>query len=288
MINPGDEVIILAPYWVSYIEQIKLAEGVPIVVDTVSTDFKINFNELKSKISPKTRLIIINSPQNPSGVVYTQEELKSLADLVLQYKNVYVLSDEIYEKLIFDNLQHVSLAQINEEIKERTIIVNGLSKTYSMTGWRIGYLVAPEIMAKAIGTLQSHSTSNPTTFCQTASVTAIEQHSKEVDEMIDVFKKRRDYIYQLLSEIKGFQTIKPQGAFYIYPNINGIIGKKYKGHPITDDLSFAEILLKEKKVALVPGSGFGTKNFIRLSFATSEKNIEKGLVRIKEFVEELQ
>ncbi|MDD5067433.1 MAG: aminotransferase class I/II-fold pyridoxal phosphate-dependent enzyme, partial [bacterium] len=216
------------------------------------------------------------------------EELTQLADLMLKHKNIMVISDEIYEKLIYDGLQHYSIAQVSREIKDRTIIVNGLSKTYSMTGWRIGYLAAPEAVAKAVGTLQSHSTSNPTTFCQTASVTALEHKSGEIQKMIRTFAGRRDRIHSLLSGIKGLRTSRPQGAFYIYPDISGIINTQYGPDRITDDLSFCEILLKQKKVAVIPGHAFGTPNYIRLSFATSEKNIETGVARIREFIQALK
>lgn len=287
MLEPGDEVILFSPYWVSYSEHVKLADGKPVFVDTVSTDFRINFQELKKKISSKTRLIIINSPQNPTGAVYSKEELEELSAIILKHDRLMVISDEIYEKLIFDNLSHYSIAGLGPAIKERTILVNGLSKTYAMTGWRIGYLAAPESVAAAVSSLQSHSTSNPVTFCQSASVTALEQGSEEIARMISVFAGRRDLISSLVSGIKGFSAVKPRGAFYIFPDITGVLGKKCKTTAITDDLVFSETLLKEKQVAVIPGSGFGAKNHIRLSFAVSEKSIETGIGRIREFVEAL-
>ncbi|MBU1076808.1 MAG: pyridoxal phosphate-dependent aminotransferase [Spirochaetes bacterium] len=287
IINDGDEVILFAPYWVSYIEQIRLAGGTPVIVDTTVTDFKLNLEELKKKISKKTKLIIINSPQNPSGVVYSKEELTGLAKILKEHEEIVIISDEIYEKLIYSGLSHYSIAQIDASLKERLILVNGLSKTYSMTGWRIGYLAAPVEVAKAVSTLQSHSTSNPTTFCQKASVTAMKTDSDDVKKMIVHFEKRRDLIYGLLNEINGFEVIKPEGSFYIFPKISMTFNKKYNGKEITDSTSFAQVLLEEKNVAVVPGVAFGCDNYIRLSFATSDENIKNGVQRIKEFTEGL-
>ena len=284
MLDPGDEVILFCPYWVSYFEQVKLADGIPVIVDTIKTDFKINFPNLEEKINSKTKLIILNSPQNPSGVVYSEEELKKLGELLLKHEYIYIISDEIYEEIIYDGLKHQSIATLCPSLKERVITVNGLSKSYAMTGWRIGYLAAPVQIAKAIGSLQSHSTSNPTTFCQTASVTALNTDSEETKEMIKHFSRRRDLIYNLLSDIEGIEVIKPEGSFYIFPEITGLLNKKYNTQEITGSAAFAEILLKEKKVAVVPGAAFGADQFIRLSFATSDENIKKGLERIKEFI----
>ena len=229
MLDPTDEVILFLPYWVSYFEQVKLAQGVPVVVDTISTDFKMNFDELESKISEKTKLIIVNSPQNPSGAVYSEEELNRLAGIVLKHENIYILSDEIYEKFIYDGQKHCSISQTphGQKIKDRIIIVNGLSKTFAMTGWRIGYMAAPAEIAKAVGVLQSHSTSNPTTFCQTASITALNSDSEQVGEMTKQFEQRRDLIYNLLNSIDGIEVKRPEGAFYIFPEVTGILNKEY-------------------------------------------------------------
>jgi len=290
MLNPGDEVIIFAPYWVTYLEQVKLADGIPIIVDTVKTNFKINFKELEQKISDKTKLIIINSPQNPSGVVYTEEELNRIAEIVLKNKNIYIISDEIYERLIYDGYTHISIAQTSNgrNLMDRIIIVHGVSKTYCMTGWRIGYIAAPVEIAKAVGTLQSHSTSNPTSFCQKATITALNTDTDEVEKMVSQFKRRRDLIYGLLNEIDGIKTNKPSGAFYIFPDISGVLNKSYNGQTITDSISFSEILLNKKQVAVVPGAPFGCNSFIRLCFAESDENIKTGIQRIKEFIEELK
>ncbi len=288
MVNPGDEVILFSPYWVSYKEQVNLASGIPVFVDTTKNNFKIDFDELKKKISSKTKLILLNSPQNPTGVVYSKEEIEKLAEIVMQYKNLYIISDEIYDKLIYDNKKHFSITQISKEIKDRTFLVNGVSKTYAMTGWRIGYLAAKEEFAKAIGNLQSHSTSNPTTFCQIASITALEQESEEIDKMIKKFEERRDLIYNKIKEIEEFKVEKPKGAFYIFPDISNVFNKRYKDEIIDSSFKFAEILLKEKYVAVVPGVAFGTDKYIRLSFATSDEDIIEGVNRIKDFIKELK
>ena len=289
MIDPGDEVILFSPYWVSYFEQIKLANGIPVIIDTLKNEFKINFEELEQKISSKTKLIIVNSPQNPTGVVYSEEELDRLAGLVLKNENIYILSDEIYEKLIYDGLKFCSIAGTSNgmNLKDRIIIINGVSKTYAMTGWRIGYLAAPAEIVKGVSILQSHSTSNPTTFCQYGAITALSSDPENVKGMIAKFEQRCTLIYKLLNDIQGFKVIKPNGAFYIFPEITGILNKKYNGAEITDSVSFAEILLKEKKAAVVPGAAFGCNNYIRLSFATSDENIKNGIQRIKEFIESL-
>lgn len=288
ILDPGDEVILFAPYWVSYIEQVRLAGGTPVIIDTTNNKFKLNLEELKNKITDKTKLIIINSPQNPTGVVYSEDELNAFADIIKSHDNIMIISDEIYEELIYDQKKHVSLATLQKDLMDRIIVVNGVSKTYAMTGWRIGYIAAPVSIAKAVNILQSHSTSNPTTFCQTASIKALETDSEEVKNMLTHFQTRRDLIYNLLKEIDGIEVEKPEGAFYIFPNIKNVYNKKYNGQEITGSSSFAEILLKEKKTAVVPGVAFGADDYIRLSFATSEENINKGLARIKEFLEELQ
>ncbi len=288
MVNPGDEVILFSPYWVSYKEQINLASGVPVYIDTTKTNFKINFDELESKITDRTKLILLNSPQNPTGVVYSKEDLERLAEIVLKHDNLYVISDEIYDKLIYDGKKHFSIAQVSEEIKDRTIIINGVSKTYAMTGWRIGYLAARKEIAKAVGNLQSHSTSNPTSFCQVASITALSEEKDEIKKMIEKFEERRNLIYSLLQDIEGIKVEKPEGAFYIFPDISAFFGKEYEGAEIKDSFTFAEVLLEKKHTAVVPGVAFGADAFIRLSFATSDDDIKEGVKRIKEFIENLK
>lgn len=290
LINPGDEVIIFSPYWVSYPEQIRLAEGKIVVCPTEDNNFRIDINRLKRLITPKTKLIIINSPQNPSGCIYDEETLQKIIKLLYENKNIFILSDEIYEKIIFDGLKHISIAQLDNEIKNRTIIVNGMSKSFSMTGWRIGYIAAPKEIAEAISNLQSHSTSNPTTFCQTASIVALEKEheSEEIKNMLNAFAERREVIYNELNSIEGFDVFKPQGAFYIFPKISSYYGKKFQNEIIDSSIKFSEILLDRANVAVVPGIEFGCDQFIRLSFATSIENIKNGIERIKEFVSNLK
>jgi len=286
LVDKDDEVIIFSPYWVSYPEQIKLASGEIVVCPTEHNDFNIDFKILKEKINSKTKLIIINSPQNPSGCVYELDTLQKLVELLLPYEDLYIISDEIYEKIIFDNLKHISIAQLDERIKKRTIIVNGMSKSFAMTGWRIGYIASDKEIIDAINNLQSHSTSNPTTFCQTASVVALkkENESDEIKKMLKEFSNRRDIIFNMLNNITNFKVYKPKGAFYIFPDISYYYGRKINGEIIDSSVKFCEKLLENKNVAAVPGVEFGCDNFIRLSFATSIENIKKGVERIKEFV----
>ncbi len=288
LINPGDEVIIFSPYWVSYPEQIKLASGVPVVVNTEDNKFRIDIEKLKEKITSKTKLIIINSPQNPSGCVYDKQTIEKLAEIVLNQKNLFILSDEIYEKIIFDNKKHISIAQLGDELKKRTILINGMSKTYAMTGWRIGYLAAEKEIASAVSKLQSQSTSNPTTFCQTASIVGLKELSAEVENMLNAFAERRNIIYNCLASIEGIELVKPEGAFYIFPKISYYYGKKIDNTIIDSSIKFAEMLLEKAKVAVVPGSAFGCDEFIRLSFATSVENIKEGINRIKYFLKNLK
>ncbi len=288
LLNPGDEVIIFSPYWVTYPEQVKLCGAVPVYVDTSQNDFHIPIDTLKEKINEKTKAIILNSPQNPTGVAYTKDEIKQIAEIVLSHKNLYVISDEIYEKIIFDNNEHISIASFGDDIKERTIVINGMSKAYAMTGWRIGFLAAPAPIAKAISSFQSHTTSNPTTFCQTASIFALRNIKEEIKEMQKIFENRRNLIYNLLSEIPNIKVNKPGGAFYIFPDVSAYYGKKYKDKQINGSVDFASILLDEKKVALVPGIAFGNDRFVRISFATSEEDIKTGVQLLKEFLSELK
>lgn len=286
--NPGDEVLLPAPYWVSYSEQVSLADGKPVIVATQeSTGFKLSPEEFKAAITPRTKAIVLNSPSNPTGSVYTREELQGLADIAVEH-GILVVSDEIYEKLIYDGDGHISIAQLGPEIKELTFIVNGVSKTFSMTGWRIGYGVGNAEIIKAMSDLQSHSTSNPTTFCQTASVEALVNPPAEVESMVAEFKKRRDYMVERVQGISGLSCNKPSGAFYVFANISGLIGKSYNGRTITNGDDLAELLLEQVNVAVVPGSGFGTPEYIRLSYAISMERIKEGLDRIAKFIENVQ
>lgn len=284
--DPGDEVIIPAPYWVSYSEQVNVTGAKPVIIPTTeASGFKMSAAQFKAAITPKTVALILNSPSNPTGTVYTKDELIAIAAVAVEHK-ILVVSDEIYECLIYEGA-HTSIASLGPEIKELTIIINGLSKTFSMTGWRIGYAVGDAKIIKAMSDLQSHSTSNPTTFCQPASVLALRQPPVEiVAEMVQEFKRRRDYMVTTLNQIPGITCRKPEGAFYVFPNIKGLIGKELGGKKINNADDFAEILLEKAKVAVVPGTGFGAPEFIRLSYATSMEQIKKGLGRIAGFVAE--
>jgi aspartate aminotransferase len=281
LLNEGDEVIIPTPYWVSYPEQVKLAGGVPVYVEGLeSHSFKITPEQLGSVISDRTRAVIINSPSNPTGVIYTAKELHELGKLCLE-KNILIVSDEIYEKLIYGEHKHVSIAQLSPELKEQTIVVNGVSKSHSMTGWRIGYAAGNKEIIEAMTNLASHSTSNPTTTAQYASIAAYNGPQEPVEEMRQAFEHRLEVIYNQLVSIPGFTCVKPQGAFYLYPNVKEAAEKT--GYQDVD--AFVEALLVEAKVAVIPGSGFGTPDNIRLSYATSLDLLEKAVARIKDFVE---
>ncbi|MEH7254555.1 pyridoxal phosphate-dependent aminotransferase [Neobacillus niacini] len=281
LLNDGDEVIIPTPYWVSYPEQVKLAGGVPIYVDGLeSQQFKITPEQLETAITEKTKAVIINSPSNPTGVIYTAEELQELGKVCLE-RNIVIVSDEIYEKLIYGNHRHVSIAQLSPELKEQTIVINGVSKSHSMTGWRIGYAAGNREIIEAMTNLASHSTSNPTTTAQYASIAAYNGPQEPVEEMRQAFEHRLEVIYDKLVSIPGFTCVKPQGAFYLYPNVKG--AAEITGYQDVD--AFVEALLVEAKVAVIPGSGFGTPENIRLSYATSLDLLEEAVVRMKDFVE---
>ena len=283
----GDEVIIPSPYWVTYPEQVKLAGAKPVIIRTTEeTCFKITPSMFEEKITPKTKLLILNSPSNPTGAVYHRDELEDLAR-VIEARGIHVLSDEIYEKVIYDGVEHVSIASLGEAMKRLTIVINGVSKAYSMTGWRIGYAAGDKEIIAAMGKLQSHSTSNPTTFAQKASVTAISGPQECVAGMVAEFDKRREYMADRVKKIKGMACIMPEGAFYLFPNISSLYGKKFNGAAVEGSDSFAAVILDDIKVAVVPGSGFGADECIRLSYATSMDNIERGLDRIEEFVSKL-
>jgi len=280
----GEEVILPAPYWVSYIEQIKLAGARPVLVETgEESGFKIFPSELKRAITSKTKLFLLNSPNNPTGAVYSKEELEALAE-ILKKEGIYVISDEIYERIVYDDVKHTSIASLGPEIKKLTVLVNGVSKTYSMTGWRIGYAAGGEEIIKAMANLQSHSTSNPTSIAQKAALTAICGKEKSLEEMLFEFRKRRDYMLNRIKEIPGVSCLKPQGTFYLFVNISSLLRRKYNNQTIENSLILTELLLSEAKVAVVPGSAFGADDYLRLSYATSMDNIVEGLARIKKFI----
>lgn len=283
ILNPGDEVIIFSPYWVSYEEQVKIADGVPVFVRLDEPrNFEINFNMLEKKITKKTKAMIVNSPSNPTGAVLSADSLKKLADIALKH-NLLIISDEIYEKLIYNGKKHISIASFSKEVKAQTIVVNGVSKTYAMTGWRIGYLASDnKEIVSAIDNLQSHSTSNPATMTQAAAVEALKTPDSVVQAMASEFDKRRQHIMKRLDAIPGLTYVEPEGAFYIFPNFSPFTGKTIKGRQIKGSLDLAEMLLNEAKVAVVPGIAFGADTHFRLSYATSMANIDKGLDRIAE------
>lgn len=288
LVNPGDEVILPAPYWVSYAEIVKLAGGIPKVVNTKEeNEFKLTAPELEEAINPRTKLLILNTPNNPTGSVYSKEELRVLSEVLVK-NGIMVISDEIYEKLIFDNSEHVSIASLSPEIKEQTILVNGVSKSYSMTGWRIGYTASIKPVAKAMADIQSHATSNANSFAQWGALEALRGSQESIKKMVTEFSKRRDYIVKRLFAISGVTCNKPQGAFYAFPNISFAFGKSYRGEKIKDSVDLAKVLLNYGQIAVVPGIAFGVGDCLRFSYATSLKNIEEGLNRFEAVWQELK
>nr|WP_205603411.1 pyridoxal phosphate-dependent aminotransferase [Heyndrickxia shackletonii] len=280
ILDEEDEVIIPIPYWVSYPEQVKLAGGKSVfITGTEENQFKITPEQLKEAITPKTRAFIINSPSNPTGMIYSKEELRALGEICLE-NGIIIVSDEIYEKLVYDQHQHVSIAQISPLLKEQTIIINGVSKSHSMTGWRIGYAAGNEKIIKAMTDLASHSTSNPTTPSQYGSIAAYNGTQEPVEEMRKAFEERLNIIYPKLISIPGFSCVKPQGAFYLF--VNAKEAAEITGYSSVD--AFAKGLLEEANVAVIPGSGFGAADYIRLSYATSLANFENALTRITSFI----
>lgn len=281
MLNPGEEVILPAPYWVSYSDIVKLAEGVPVEVPTsIDTDFKMTAEQLEAAITPKTRMLWFSSPCNPSGSVYSKEELESLAAVLRKHPGIYVVSDEIYEHINFTT-GHVSIAAI-EGMYERTITVNGVSKAFAMTGWRIGYIGAPEWIAKACTKLQGQCTSGANAIGQRATIAALEADPSAIDYMITEFKNRRDLVLQLLSEIDGFKLNVPEGAFYVFPDISSFFGKTFQGTTISNASDFSMYLLEAANVATVTGDAFGNPDCIRISYAAAESQLREAIKRIKE------
>ena len=280
LLNEGDEVLLPAPYWVSYSDISKLAGGVPIEIPTtIESDFKITPESLKAAITPKTKMMIYSSPCNPSGSVYTKEELRALADVLVDYPNIIVISDEIYEHINFTD-NHASMA-VFEDMYDRTVVVNGVSKAYSMTGWRIGYIGGPEWIARACNKMQGQITSGANCIAQRATITALESSPSKIQYMVDAFKERRTLILGLLSEIPGFKTNQPQGAFYVFPDISYFFGKELQGVKINNASDLSMYLLEKANVATVTGDAFGSPNCIRISYAASEENIIEALKRIK-------
>lgn len=287
ILNEGDEVIIPAPFWLSYPQMVHMAGGNPVEVKTLEkNDYKITVEDLEGVMTPNTKAIILNSPSNPTGTIYTKEELAAIADFVVE-KDLFVISDEIYEKLIYDGNKHVSIAALNDKMPERTIIINGVSKSYAMTGWRIGYAAAPLEVAKVMGNMQSHATSNPNAIAQKAALAAIAGPQDCVANMLKHFEERRNYMLDRLSEFKGISYMKPQGAFYVIIDLKEFIGKKIDGVVIEDAKTFAAKLLEDELVAVIPCGDFGYPNHIRLSYAISKENIAKGLDRLKGFMNKI-
>ncbi len=288
LFDQGDEVIIPAPYWVSYPPMVELADATPVIVKTKEENgFRLTPEDLKKAITPKTKALILNSPSNPTGGVYYKEDLERIAEIVLS-KNLFVISDEIYEKIVYDEFKFVSIASLGEEIKNRTIIVHGVAKTYAMTGWRIGYTAGPEEIISAMNNIQSQSTSNPTSIAQKASVEALLGPQEDVGKMVKAFSERRNYIIDRLNRIKGVTCFKPLGAFYAFPNFSSYYGKSYQGRKISNSTELADYFLEVAKVAVVPGIEFGDDAFERLSFATSMENIKEGVDRIEEALKKLE
>ena len=284
LVNPGDEVILPAPYWVSYIELIRMVGGVPVVVEATEAEhFKITPEKLAAAITPKTKCMILNNPSNPTGMMYSRKELEEIAKVCVE-KDIYVISDEIYYRLAYDSEEFVSFAALGEDVKARTLLVNGVSKSYAMTGWRIGYVAAPAAISKVIGNYLGHCTGSPSSISQAAAAEALSASQETVEKMREAFEERRNYMVERMNQIEGVSCIKPEGAFYVMMNISKIFGKELFGHVIKDADDFGNMFLKYGKVAVVPGTSFGAPEFIRWSYATSMENIKAGLDRLECFL----
>ncbi len=284
--NPGDEIIIPAPFWVSYYEMVRMTGGTPVIVEAGEEQgFKITAQQLEAAITDKTKCLMLNNPSNPTGMIYSADELRALADVCVKH-DLYILADEIYYQLIYDGVEFTSIASLGEEVKERTLLVNGVSKSYAMTGWRVGYCAANKTLAKIMSNYLSHSTGAPSTISQWASVEALTGPQDGIEAMRKAFLERRDYIIRRINEIPGVSCIVPNGAFYVMMNIEKLVGKTLGGNLIENDDDFAVALLEKALVAVVPCSGFGMKNFVRWSYAASMENIQKGLDRLEKFVTE--
>jgi aspartate aminotransferase len=288
ILNPEDEVLIPVPYWVSYPELVKLADGVPVFVETSKeNNYKYTISDLEKATTDKTKAILINSPNNPTGTIYHEEELLEIANFAKEH-NLLIISDEIYEKLIYDGERHISIAALNEDAYERTIVINGVSKTYSMTGWRLGYVAASEKITKLMTSIQSHMTSNANTIAQYAAIEALNGPIEDLNNMIKEFENRRNFMIYKLEKLNEISIIKPSGAFYIMVNISAYLNTTFKEQIINNSVDFAKVLLEEEKVAVIPGAGFGVDNYIRLSYATSMDIIENGIDRISTFLSKIK
>lgn len=289
LINPGDEVLLPTPYWVSYVEQVKLAGGIPIQIPTtIESNFKITPNQLKNAITDKSKMLIYSSPCNPSGSVYSNEELVALSEIILSNEGLFVLADEIYEYINFTGKPHTSIASLSKDIWERTITVNGIAKGFAMTGYRIGYIGAPEWICNACTKLQGQFTSGANAVAQRATITAVEKGKDLVHYMVEAFEKRRNLVYELISEINGLKTNLPEAAFYFFPDISSYFGKSYNGLTINSAKDLCLYILNEELLAVVPGEAFGSPNSIRISYATSEDTLKEAIRRLKSALTKLR
>lgn len=283
----GDEVIIPAPYWTSYIEQVRLTGAKPVVIDTDEyTSFKLSTSQLENAITPQTKVLMLNSPSNPTGVAYSKEELNALAEVLARH-DFYIIFDEIYEKLIYDGLSHVSMTDY-PDLRDRLILINGVSKTFSMTGWRIGYLLGPEALVKACNKIQSHTTSNPCSISQKASIAALEAGDTLLSDMLSAFDQRRRFLVDALDKMTGISCQMPMGAFYVFPNISGCFGTRHAGGTINSSMDFCQYMLERANVAMVPGEAFGSNRHVRLSYATSLDALHQAASLMREALGELQ
>lgn len=288
ILNPGDEILIPIPYWVSYPELVKLADGVPVFVETLKeNNYKYTIEDLEKAVSDKTKAILINSPNNPTGTIYNREELIEIAEFAKKH-DLLIISDEIYEKLIYDGEKHISIASLSEDAFERTVVINGVSKTYAMTGWRLGYMASSKEITKLMTSIQSHMTSNVNTIAQYAAIEALNGPIEDLNTMVKEFERRRNFMVDRLGKIDGVSIIKPSGAFYIMVNISSYFNTTFKGEEIKNSLDFSRVLLDEEKVAVIPGAGFGLDEYIRLSYATSMDIIETGIDRIAMFINKIK
>jgi aspartate aminotransferase len=287
LLSPGDEVVIFAPYWVSYPDMVRLAEGVPVIVETSAEDrWAPNPNELRKALTSRTKAVVFNSPSNPTGAVVPRKSLEAMAD-VLRNHDCLLISDDIYERLLYVNEPFVNIANLSPELAARTLIVNGLSKAYSMTGWRLGYAAGPKELIAGMQMVQDQSTSNAASIIQKAAIAALNGPQEPVEQMVKAFHARRDLMVKGLNAIPGISCLDPDGAFYCFPDVGQLIGKRYKGQPLTGSVQLSEILIDDFLLAAVPGEPFGAEGYLRLSFATSDEKITKGLARLADFVSKL-
>ncbi len=288
LIGPGDEVIVPSPYWVSYPDMVSLAGGTPVIVEGKKEHgLKITPRQLREAITPRTKLLILNSPSNPTGMIYTEQELRALAEVIVD-AGIYVLSDEIYEKLLYDGNRHVSIGSLSEEMFRRTITINGTSKAYSMTGWRIGYTAGPEDLIKAMDTVQSQETSNPTSISQKAALAALNGPEDFLAGWVAEYDRRRRYMVDRLNSMEGVTCLLPEGAFYVFPDVSALYGRSCNGKFIAGSVAFSDYMLEEQRIAIIPGGGFGADAHVRLSYATSMANIEKALDRFEAGIKALE